>query len=250
MWCGPPRGGGASRLRSAAPAPIIRPMESPLSFAEARVLGCLVEKEMATPDYYPLTGSALLAACNQLSNREPVVDWDEAFVKAAAASLAQRGIAARVHVAGARVPKYKHRLDQFLPALGAPERALLAVLLLRGPQTAAELRARCQRLHEFPDPASLEAALGNLVSHADPPLVVLWPPGGGRRAATYAHLLCGEPAHGPVGSPETVIEPAPDRVAALEQRVAALDAGLEALRERFERLEAALGGDGQAGICY
>lgn len=216
-----------------------------MSFEEARVLGCLVEKEMATPEYYPLTEGALVAACNQLSNREPVVEWDEGVVKAAATKLCQRGMAARIHMAGARVPKFKHRLEEFFPALDGPARAVLAVLLLRGPQTAAELRPRSQRLHEFAGTAEVEAALAALISHPDQPLVVHWPPGGGRRADTYAHLLCGEPAMRVAATAETVIPPDPDRLAAVERQLAEMRNEVADLRRRFEALQQALGGPGE-----
>ena len=149
-------------------------------------------------------------------------------------------------MAGSRVPKIKHRLEEGFPTLERPELALLAVLLLRGPQTAAELRTRCKRLHEFPDAEATEASLESLIDHPDQPLVVHWPPGGGRRASTYAHLLSGEPDHGPVASAETVIEPDPDRLDALEQEVAALRGEVAELRAHFEALKADLGGPGVA----
>jgi len=221
-------------------------MDNPLTFEEARVLGCLLEKEMATPDHYPLTEGSLIAACNQSSNREPVVAWDTATVRSAATALCQRGIASKIHMASARVPKFKHRIEEPFPTLGRPELALLAVMLLRGPQTAAELRTRTQRLHQFPDAQDVQDSLDTLIEHPDGPLVVHWPAGSGRRVSTYAQLLCGEPSHGPVPSPETVIEPDPDRLALLEQQVAELRAELSGLRERFEALESALGGTSAA----
>jgi len=219
-------------------------MDNPLSFEEARVLGCLLEKEMATPDHYPLTEGSLVSACNQSSNREPVVGWDTATVRNGATGLCQRGMASKIHMAGARVPKFKHRLEETFPTLESAERALLAVMLLRGPQTAAELRTRTQRLHSFPDLESVEVSLARLIEHPELPLAVHWAPGSGRRVSTYAHLLCGEPEHGPMASPGTVIEPDPDRLAVLEEEVAALRAELSGLRECFETLEAALGGSG------
>lgn len=217
-------------------------MDNPLSFEEARILGCLLEKEMATPDHYPLTESSLIAACNQSSNREPVVAWEAATVRQGATGLCHRGMALRVHMAGARVPKFKHRIEETFPALERPERALLAVLLLRGPQTAAELRTRTQRLHAFPDAGNVETSLTRLIEHPELPLAVHWPPGSGRRVSTYAHLLCGEPSHCPTASPETIIEPDPDRLAVLEEEVASLRTEVAGLRERFEALESALGG--------
>lgn len=207
-------------------------MNHPLGFEEARVLGCLLEKEMATPDYYPLTPSALLAACNQSSNREPVVAWDEATAEAAAAGLRQRGMAAMVHLAGSRVPKFKHLLEEFYPTLGRAERALLCVLLLRGPQSLAELRTRTERLFAFSGPSDIEISLARLINHGEGALVVHLPPGQGRRVAVYAHLLGGEvAADAPSAVAMAVIPPPPDRLAALEAEVAALRAELDALKQ-------------------
>lgn len=196
------------------------------------MLGCLLEKEMATPDYYPLTPSALLAACNQSSNREPVVAWDETIAEAAAAGLRQRGMAAMVHLAGSRVPKFKHLLEDYYPTLGRAERALLCVLLLRGPQSLAELRARTERLFDFPGTHEVETSLARLINHGEGPLVAHLPPGHGRRVAVYAHLLCGGvAAEAPGAVPAAVIPPPPDRLAALEAEVAALRAELDALKQ-------------------
>ena len=221
----------ANSIRTAKNLGLAYIMNHPLAFEEARVLGCLLEKEMTTPDAYPLTPSGLLAACNQLSNREPVVQWEITQAEEAAAGLRQRGMAAMVHMAGSRVPKFKHLLDNYFPTLRRPELALLCVLLLRGPQTAAELRARTERLHLFDDTDAVEASLGKLIGHGEGPLVVLLPPGHGRRVAEYAHLLCGEVSDvvAPV-KPATIVPPPPDRLAALEAEVAALRAELEDLK--------------------
>ena len=206
-------------------------MNHPLGFEEARVLGCLLEKEMTTPDAYPLTPSGLLAACNQSSNRDPVVSWDVAQAEEAAAGLRHRGMAAMVHMAGSRVPKFKHLLEEYYPTLGRPERALLCVLLLRGPQSAAELRARTERMVVFDDTEAVEAALARLIGHGAGALVVQLPPGHGRRVAEYAHLLCGEvPAHVAPARSTTIVPPPPDRLAALESEVAALRAELDELK--------------------
>ena len=153
-------------------------MHPTLTSEELRVLGCLLAKEMTTPDYYPLTPAALVAACNQSSNREPVVAWDQPCVEAAAAGLRRKSLAAMVHLAGSRVPKFKHLLDQYLPTLGRAELALLAVLMLRGPQTAAQLRARAERMHAFGTTDEVEQALARLAGHGEGPLVVHLPAGG------------------------------------------------------------------------
>jgi hypothetical protein len=206
-------------------------MNHPLGFEEARVLGCLLEKEMTTPDAYPLTPSGLLAACNQSSNRDPVVLWEMAQAEEAAARLRQRGMAAMVHMAGSRVPKFKHLLEEYYPTLGRAERALLCVLLLRGPQSAAELRSRSERMFPFDDTGAVETALARLIGHGAGALVAHLPPGHGRRVAEYTHLLCGgEAANAAPANPGTIVPPPPDRLAALEAEVAALRAELDELK--------------------
>ena len=195
------------------------------------MLGCLLEKEMTTPDAYPLTPSGLLAACNQSSNRDPVVQWELPIAEEAAAGLRHRGMAAMVHMAASRVPKFKHLLEEYFPTLGRAERALLCILLLRGPQSAAELRARTERLHVFDDAGAVEAALARLIGHGAGALVTQLPPGHGRRVAEYAHLLCGEVSAEPApAKPGLIVPPPPDRLAALEAEVAALRAELDELK--------------------
>ena len=238
----PQRQGGFSG-RLGGPARYTGKMHNPLDHEEARVLGCLLEKQLATPDYYPLTPAALVTACNQTSNRDPVVSWDDTTVEAAAGRLRQRGMAAMVHLAGSRVPKFKHLLEEYFPTLGEAEHALLCVMLLRGPQTAAELRARTERLHHFADTDAVERTLQKLITHGEGALVVHLPPGNGRRVAAYAHLLCGEAA---AASPApaahaTIIPPDPDRLAALESALAATQDQLAALTARLDALENALG---------
>ncbi|MGH9001547.1 MAG: DUF480 domain-containing protein, partial [Acidimicrobiia bacterium] len=120
----------------------------PLSAEEVRVAGCLVEKQMTTPDSYPLTHNALVAACNQLSNRNPVVSYDDSIVMHALAALRSKQLARMIHVPGSRGPKHRHVLDETLE-LDLGELALLAVLGLRGPQTVGELRTRTERMHPF-----------------------------------------------------------------------------------------------------
>ncbi len=177
----------AASLESETPAPALQP----LTFQEARVLGCLMEKEMTTPEYYPLTLHALIAACNQTTNREPVLSLDETTVREALAGLKSRGYALQVTLVGARVQKYKHDLAHKLPRLEKPAQALLCVLLLRGPQTSGELRQRTERMFPFADIASVEAALRELMTYPETPLVASIPPGGGRKTITYVHLLGG-----------------------------------------------------------
>lgn len=220
------------------------PLDALLTFEEVRVLGCLLEKEMATPEYYPLTSNALLAACNQTTSREPVASFDEATMQAALTLLRQKQMAAMIHLAGSRVPKYKHLLDEYYPGLGRPEFALLAVLLLRGPQTVAELRSRTERLHQFGDLPALEDALRRLVQYGNGPLATFLPAGGGRRAPTYAHLLSGQPApSAPVAQPPagTVVPPPPDRSAGFEAQLAELRKEITTLTARLKHLEDSLG---------
>ena len=221
-------------------------MSDPLLTAEeARVLGCLLEKEMTTPDYYPLTANSLIAACNQSTNRDPVVSFDEATVEEALAGLRRKKLAAMLHLAGSRAPKYRHLAEDYFPGLGKGERSLLTVLLLRGPQSAAELRTRTERMHFFPDNEHAETALQRLAGYQTGPLVELLPPGSGRRAATWVTLLAG----GDAPKSDSVSSPAPasavpvaDWRTGMEGDLAALRAEVHALRERVAALETALGG--------
>lgn len=174
-----------------APTPSGASALQPLTYQEVRVLGCLVEKEMTTPEYYPLTLNALVAACNQTTNREPVLRLDEDTVREALEGLKSRGYALQVTLAGARVQKYKHNLSHKLPRLEKPTLALLCVLLLRGPQTAGELRMRAERMHAFADIPAAESAIRELMTYPETPLVESIPAGGGRKTITYVHLLGG-----------------------------------------------------------
>jgi uncharacterized protein YceH (UPF0502 family) len=203
-----------------------------LTFPEARVLGCLLEKEMATPDYYPMTANSLAAACNQSSNRDPVVAYDDATIEEALAGLRRKKLAAMLHLAGSRAPKYKHLAREFFPGLDRPELALLAVLLLRGPQTVAELRARTERLHPFPDPSAVEESIAKLTSYQTGPLATFQPPGHGRRTTTYHQLLC-PTALAPVDSTTSTstVTPAADWRTAIEAQLAGLEARIQALEE-------------------
>jgi len=195
-----------------------------LDAIEARVLGCLIEKEMSTPEYYPLSTNALVNACNQKSSREPVMAVTEDEVNAALDRLQHRNMLLRY--TSARVIKYGHNLVPRLE-LGNRELALLCVLLLRGPQTLGELRGRTQSLHNFEDMDTVESVLRRLSERAEP----LTKPLGNR----WAHLLSGDVTEF-VTLPAAVAA-APrqdDRVAALEARVAALEAELAEFKKRFE----------------
>ena len=158
-----------------------------LTVAEGRVLGALVEKERTTPQGYPLTDNALLAACNQTTSRDPVVSYDVATVRMAVRGLRERGLLRTVHRTGERSDKHRHELESAL-GLSPAQAALLAVLLLRGPQTLAELRARCERMQPF---SSVEEVDRELLAMAerDEPLVTLLPRQPGRKEARFGQLL-------------------------------------------------------------
>lgn len=220
-----------------------------LSFEEARVLGCLLEKEATTPDYYPLTLNALQAACNQSSNRDPHTDFDTDVVEEAMEGLRYKGLSLLVHQSGARVAKNKHTIENEFPYLTEGERSLLCVMLLRGPQTLGELRQRTERMHHFADLDSTGAALEKLIQYDPNPLAKLLPAGGGRRVATYMHLLCGEPdataaASPAISSPRAAAETAagPTWREEMEQQMASLKSRVDSLQEEVDRLREELGG--------
>ncbi len=168
---------------------LLRPVES-LDPVEIRVLGCLLEKQQTTPDAYPLTLNSLRLACNQSTNRDPVVDYDEATVREAAQRLGKRGWSRLTSYHGSRSAKYRHLLDDAL-GLAPDERALLCVLMLRGPQTLGELKQRSERLHAFPDLASVEDALERLTARELGRWLERRP---GQKEARYGHLLRGRRA--------------------------------------------------------
>lgn len=214
-------------------------MEPLLTFAEARVLGCLLEKEATTPDAYPLTMAGVIAACNQTSNRDPVVAFEESVVDDALAGLRRKKLAAMLHLAGSRAPKYKHLVSDYFPGLHQPERALLTVLLLRGTQSAAELKIRTDRLHPFPDLETVETSLRRLMEWQEGPLVALHPPGGGRRTATYSPLLFAPNAS--AQAPETLSPLTATATTTTADWRTTMEMEMEALRTRLSALESALG---------
>lgn len=160
-----------------------------LNDVEARVLGCLVEKEITTPEYYPLSLNALVHACNQKSNRDPLMNLDEQAVRNALRSMGDQALA-RSASGDSRVAKYEHRLSEVFN-FTRPETAVLCELLLRGPQTPGELRNRAERMHPFEDLSIVHSTLKHLMER-EPPLVSLLPRQPGMKEARYAHLLSGE----------------------------------------------------------
>lgn len=167
-----------------------------LSTTAQRVLGCLVEKALATPDHYPLSLNALRNACNQTTGRDPVVDYDEAAVEAGIDGLKAHQLVRTEYARGSRVPKTAHRLDQQLD-LDEAQLALLGLLLLRGPQTVGELRSRSGRMHTFGSTELVEAVLGSLATHRFGPMVAQLPKEPGRREARWHHLLGGRAEQAP-----------------------------------------------------
>ena len=211
-----------------------------LSPLEARVLGVLVEKQHTVADSYPLSLNALVLGCNQKTARDPVINATEAEVLTAVDGL--KALALVVEVSGSRVSRYEHNARR---VLGVPDQsvALLTQLMLRGPQTAAELRASTERLHRFADISSVEGFLDELAAR-EPPLVVLLPRAPGAREPRWAQLLCGPVEAGSVG-----VAPGPDEfvaageIAALKAEQARLSADVAALRALVSRIAAELGID-------
>jgi uncharacterized protein len=207
-----------------------------LSAAEARVLGALVEKEVTTPEYYPLTLNALINACNQRSNREPVTSLDEDDVRQALHGLEELQLAGRARSADGRVTKYEHWLGEAFNFSRA-ETALICVLLLRGPQTPGELRGRTERLQHFGEIGEVLAALQKLMERT-PPLAAILPRQPGTKESRYAHLLSG-----PVESVAFASEPASTRREAVqdtgqEKRIAQLETTVAELRSEMDALRA------------
>jgi len=206
-----------------------------LTFPETRVLGCLLEKEATTPEYYPLSLNAVVTACNQTTNRDPVVAFDERTVQEALDGLRGKKLATVLFGAGSRVQKYRHDfLDHY--NLNRRELALLCVLLLRGAQTPGELRQRTERMAGFTELAEVEAALDGLCLGTDP-LVRVIPAGLGRKERRFVHLLAGEPPAPdsvPAAAPEPSAPfPAARQVEALQGEVAGLREEVRRLREEF-----------------
>lgn len=201
-----------------------------LTDIEVRVLGCLIEKEMTTPEYYPLSLNALVNACNQKSNRNPVVSYDENTVLQALGDLKE------IHFAwqsdAARVPKYEHRFGKAFN-LVAREMAILCVLMLRGPQTLGELRSRSERMYAFSD---LDEVGETLQSLEEMGLVRQLPRQPGQKESRFAHLLAGEPERPDTGD-DTLSDEANPQVSSRKDRIAALEDEVRSLREELEGLK-------------
>lgn len=204
-----------------------------LTEVEARVLGALVEKEITTPDYYPLSLNALVNACNQKSNREPVMDLGEDDVRQALDALNRLGLAGAARGADSRVTKYEHRLQEAFN-FERRETAVLCVLLLRGPQTPGELRGRTERMCRFNDLDEVQTALRRLMDR-QPPLVKAMPRQPGTKELRYAHLLSGnvESWEPPAESHEAGSTPEGERIARLESEVASLQAEVAELKRQL-----------------
>jgi uncharacterized protein YceH (UPF0502 family) len=204
-----------------------------LTDIETRVLGALVEKQITTPEYYPLTLNALTLACNQKNNRHPVTAYAENEVAQAVETLREKNLVYVFYGSTSRVPKYKHVMPEVLH-LTPPETALICALMLRGPQTPGELRSNASRLYEFAGLDEVEQTLAGLISHEPDPLVTRLPRQAGQKEIRFAHLLSGEvqvdaagPAEAPRSSPRQT----------LEQKVDGLIAEVERLRAQFEEFK-------------
>ena len=215
---------------------------------EVRVLGCLMEKEQTTPEYYPLTMNAVVAACNQRSNRNPVVEFDDGQVEDAIERLRERGFAALISVAGSRVPKFKHTLDLALPALEERGKALLTVLLLRGQQTLGELRTRTERMFHFGSLEAVQESLESLENYPGRKLVCHLPAGGGRRVPTYLHLMGADASITPASPAPTAsavtaapATPSADWRGEIEEAIGSLREQVAALRKELDEFKSQFG---------
>ena len=210
---------------------------------EARVIGCLMEKEVTTPEHYPLSINALTNACNQKSNRDPVLNLAETTVQQIVDELKKKHLVSDRSGYGGRVTKYKHVLcnTEFGPLKFSDiERAIICELLVRGPQSAGELRTRCSRMATIADSGEVEVALRALSAHESGPFVTRLPRAAGTRDARYAHLLCGDVQGAPVDEPdEAAAAPAVPRLG-LAERVQSLEMQVERLQQALEDIRSRL----------
>jgi len=204
-----------------------------LNAAEARVLGSLVEKDITTPDYYPLSLNALINACNKKNNREPVTNFDEETVRLALRNLSEKRLAGPASGADSRVTKYEHRMQEVFN-FTRPETAILCVLLLRGPQTPGELRGRTERMHRFEDLDEVLSGLQQLMRR-EPPLAKALGRRPGTKEIRYAHLLSGdvEAWEPPAETASSGVIDENERVAHLEAQVSALQSEVAELKQQM-----------------
>jgi uncharacterized protein len=211
-----------------------------LSAPGQRVLGCLIEKALATPNQYPLSINALQAACNQLTGRDPVTDYDEATVRSGLDDLKAHQLVKAEYARGSRTPRYAHRLPEQVD-LDEAQVAVIALLLLRGPQTPGELRSRSERLHAFPDLGAVDATLTALAEHRFGALVEVLPRQPGHKEARWRHLLGGEaPAATAAEAPPPAAAADPEVLVQLRADVGALRTETEQLRAEVAALRAAV----------
>lgn len=214
-------------------------MQDMLNEAEVRVLGALVEKQIATPEYYPLTLNSLIQACNQKNNRHPIVTFDEATVEQALESLRAKNLAYVFYGSTSRVPKYKHMMPEVFN-LSLQELAIMCVLMLRGPQTIGELRGRTDRLYDFSGLEEVEQTLSSLIAKESQPLVAMLARQPGQKEVRYAHLLAGEVSADYYAEIEQKREKAAKNIlknngfSLLEQQVESLREEVHRLRQEFE----------------
>jgi len=198
---------------------------------EVRVLGALIEKDITTPDYYPMSLNALVNACNQKSNREPVMELSEDEVRAALVTLEDKDLAGPTSSADSRVTKYEHRLDE-LYNLTRGETALLCILLLRGPQTPGELRGRTERMFHFEELSDVQAALQRMMTR-EPAMVKAIPRQPGTKESRYTHLLAGDVPDTSADSSTTALQGRSDRSPTLAEEVKALREDVAELQRQF-----------------
>lgn len=211
-------------------------MELSLTETEVRVLGSLIEKDITTPEYYPLSLNALVNACNQKSNRDPVMQLHEDAIRDALGGLQERRLAGPAGGADSRVPKYEHRLQEVFN-FTRPEIAVLCVLLLRGPQTPGELRGRAERMHRFEALDDVQSALQKLIQR-DPALVKVLPRQPGTKESRWAHLLSGDVAPEAAQTARTDGDRSSsngERIARLEEEVSALHREVGDIKDQLER---------------
>jgi len=209
----------------------------PLSVIEARILACLIEKELTTPEYYPLTLKALVNACNQRSNRNPVLSLSDQEVERTLEGLRRKHLVVVFSGAQSHVPKFKHSFDRVYP-VGTAERVVLCELLLRGPQTPRELRTRCGRLHPFADTAAVMTVLENLIARPGQPLITRLKRTTGQKEARYGETLSDRPA--PATSPGTETGPIKvsfDLPPEVEERLQHLEKACAAFQAEIKELK-------------